>query len=297
MFPTPILIIAYNRVEYAHDLFQAIRQMRPEKMYVSIDGAVSGDRVDYRNVLEVRNVFLPEWECDLQMRVNDAHLGKAKHVVSAIDWFFEQEPEGIILFDDTLPHPDFFPFCAELLNRYRNDQQIGHICGCNILKKRHSDKSYIFSIYPSTWGFATWRDRWNGMSLQTDAITPEEFPALFAPYEVKSKVPAFWLRRYKLINKFPDIDIWEYQYFFHLWKKGCLSVVPSVNLVENRGFATKKKRRLRKLNREVKGIMPLDHNDEKKNCYRGDKFYFRRYFRKDKLTFLRRWIDDNILND
>lgn len=296
MFTTPILVIAYNRVAYTHDLFVSIKKIQPEKLYVSIDGAAAGDKVDLRNVLEVRSVFMPEWDCDLKLRYNDKHLGKSAHVVSAINWFFENEPEGIILFDDTLPHPDFFPYCAELLERFRDNKQIGHIGGCNILKRKYIEESYYYSAYPSVWGFATWKDRWEGFDLKLEDVAPDEIQQLFAPYNVKKKVPGFWLRKHKLLIKYSDIDIWEYQYFFHLWKKACYNIVPTVNLVENRGFSTKSKHRLRKLNRELKPIMPLVHNTTIVQHRKADQFMFRRCFKKDKLTFLRHWIDENILN-
>lgn len=293
----PILVIAYNRIEYAHDLFNVIRNFKPEKLYVSVDGAAPDDRVDFRKVLEVQCVFMPEWECDLQTRFNEVHLGKAKHVVSAINWFFENEPEGIILFDDCLPHPEFFAYCESLLDQYRDEPKVGHICGCNIMKKRFDEASYFFSAYPTSWGFATWRDRWQGFSLEQKTITPEDITTALANYQFKKKVPGFWIRRYRLLTQYPSIDVWEYQYFIHFWSRAYLSVVPAVNLVVNRGFSTKSKRRIRKLNRETHSILPLTPNNDMRQHVRADKFIFRRYFRKDNLTFWKHWLDENILND
>jgi hypothetical protein len=45
-------------------------------------------------------------------------------VSSAISWFFEQEEEGIILEVDIVVHPDFFPYCANLLEHYRHDTRV-----------------------------------------------------------------------------------------------------------------------------------------------------------------------------
>jgi hypothetical protein len=47
-------------------------------------------------------------------------------VSGAISWFFEQEPEGIVLEDDCVPHASFFPFCAELLKHYRDENRVSH---------------------------------------------------------------------------------------------------------------------------------------------------------------------------
>ena len=124
-----------------------------------------------------------------------------------------------------------------------------------------------------------------------------DFPDILSPYTVKRKVPGFWMRRFKLITQYPSIDIWEYQYFIHLWGKQCFSIIPCTNLVENRGFATKTKRRLRKLNRPTQPILPLQHNNDLSQNSYADRYIFRRYFSNDNLTFLRHWIDENILND
>ena len=196
MFKTPILVIAYNRVEFAHDLFTVLHALQPDKLYVSVDGAAPDDRVDYRKTLEVQCVFACEWPCQLHTNFNEKHLGKSKHVVSAINWFFENESEGIILFDDTIPHPDFFPYCEELLENFRDNLQVGHIGGCNILKKKAVESSYYYSAYPTVWGFATWRDRWQGCDVHMKGITVSDFPDIFSSYTVKRKVPKFWLRRF-----------------------------------------------------------------------------------------------------
>ena len=47
----------------------------------------------------------------------------------AIDWFFGQEPEGIVLEDDCLPEQTFFRYCAELLERFREDPRVMFRCG------------------------------------------------------------------------------------------------------------------------------------------------------------------------
>lgn len=297
MFDVPILTIIYNRVEFTHDLFVVLRQIRPSKLYIAGDGAIANDRIDYQHCLEARNVFRPEWPCEMKTNFQDAHHGKSAMVFKAMNWFFENEPEGIVLFDDSLPHPDFFPFCKELLDKYRNDRRIIHIGGTNMLRKpaKDIDTSYFFSAYPATWGFATWKDRFDNFDLKMREMEGEDIATLLSQYTLKKKAVSFWQRRYRLLQK-ENIDIWEYPYAFHLWKIGGLCIVPSVNLVQNRGFRPQK-RRLRKLNRPVQGIMPLTHNEDVVQHVKADKYAYRHYYKKDRLTFLQRWLNENVFND
>ncbi|HSP63875.1 MAG TPA: hypothetical protein VLQ90_12890, partial [Pyrinomonadaceae bacterium] len=80
---------------------------------------------------------------------------------SGIDWVFEQVEEAIILEDDCLPHPSFFRFCEELLERYRDDERVAAIGGSNLLPEWSKDtQSYHFSLLGGIWGWASWRRAW-----------------------------------------------------------------------------------------------------------------------------------------
>jgi hypothetical protein len=88
-------------------------------------------------------------------------------VSRAISWFFEQVEEGIILEDDCVPHPDFFTYCATLLERYRNDTRVWSINGSQFLHPaesaavfRRQGADYWASSHADSWGWATWRRCW-----------------------------------------------------------------------------------------------------------------------------------------
>jgi len=73
--------------------------------------------------------------------------------------------------DDCLPHPTFFRFCQELLEKYRSDRRIMSISGNNyLLGKNRAEYSYYFSICSDIWGWATWRRAWqhNDIDMKLD---------------------------------------------------------------------------------------------------------------------------------
>ena len=50
-----------------------------------------------------------DWPCCVRTLFRDLESRMPEHAVSgALDWFFEQEEEGIILEDDCLPSQSFF---------------------------------------------------------------------------------------------------------------------------------------------------------------------------------------------
>ena len=129
---SPVLFLIFNRPETTQQVFSAIRKAKPPRLYVAADGP----RSDYPNEDEkcehsrkiATNV---DWDCEVKTFFRENNLGCKLAASQAIDWFFEQELEGIILEDDCLPDQSFFWFCQELLNRYRDDTRIMHIGGTN----------------------------------------------------------------------------------------------------------------------------------------------------------------------
>ena len=154
---TPVLFLVFNRPDTTAQVFEAIRQAKPPRLYVASDGAREDKEGELEKVKQVREIVSQvDWNCEVKTLFRDKNLGCKIAVSSAIDWFFEQEEMGIILEDDCLPHPTFFRFCQELLERYRDDERIGMISGNNFqFGRKCTDYSYYFSMYSHIWGWAS----------------------------------------------------------------------------------------------------------------------------------------------
>jgi hypothetical protein len=118
--PPPVLLIAFNRVDTLAEVIRALAPVAPSRMYVAADGPRAGRPDEAERCALVRRMLtdLP-WRCEIKTRFLDANAGCARGVSGAISWFFDQESEGIVLEDDCVPDPSFFPYCAEMLERYR----------------------------------------------------------------------------------------------------------------------------------------------------------------------------------
>ncbi len=163
-FDVPILLLAFNRPNQTRRVFDAIKAIQPTKFYFAADGPREGRAEEAILCQTVRTSILEniDWDCEVKTLFRDKNLGCKYAVSSAISWFFENEPEGIILEDDCLPDASFFPFCAELLEKYRHDDRIMMISGDNYQKdKLRTDYSYYFTRYNQIWGWASWRRVWN----------------------------------------------------------------------------------------------------------------------------------------
>ena len=158
----PILFLIFNRPETTELVMGAIRAARPQKLYVAADGPRGGKAGEAKRCAEARVLATQvDWACEVRTLFRERNLGCRNAVSSAITWFFEHEPEGIILEDDCLPSNDFFPYCADLLERHRDDERVMAICGSAYADiGPNYPSSYYFSYYADMWGWATWRRAW-----------------------------------------------------------------------------------------------------------------------------------------
>src|SRR5512139_3287315 len=168
---TPVAFIIFNRPDTAERVFAEIAKARPPKLLVVADGPRANRSGEAEKCAATRAIIdRVDWDCEVLTNFSDTNLGCKNRVSSGIDWVFEQVPEAIILEDDCLPHPTFFRFCEELLERYRDDERIGMISGDNFqLGQKRTDASYYFSRYNHIWGWASWRRAWRHYDREASA--------------------------------------------------------------------------------------------------------------------------------
>jgi hypothetical protein len=234
---TPVLFIIFNRPDTTETVFDAIRKAAPLKLYIAADGPRKNREGEAERCSATRAIVKNiDWPCEVKTLFRDSNLGCKNAVSSAIDWFFENEEQGIILEDDCLPDPSFFTFCAELLQYYRQDERIMHIGGVNFQQGQVRGKaSYYYSKYTHIWGWATWRRAWKYYDVNL-TLYPQliETNALNNMLSDKKEI-GYWDKIFSMMAA-GKIDTWDYQWTFAVWSQSGLSIVPNANLVSNIGF-------------------------------------------------------------
>jgi hypothetical protein len=233
---TPVAFLVFNRPDTTEKVFEAIRRARPETLLVVADGPRADRSGEAAQCAAVR-AFIErvDWPCTVLKNYSDVNLGCKQRVASGLDWVFREVEEAIILEDDCLPHPDFFPFCEQMLDRYRNDERVMMIGGTNyLLDALQVRESYIFSRYFPIWGWATWRRAW--MSYD---IAMKEWPRLKRDGGVNAFYPQRFMRKH--ITGMMDlafqgrINTWDAQWFYSCLFNDGLSLIPRVNMISNIG--------------------------------------------------------------
>lgn len=244
MYQVPILFIVFNRPKETQESLAAIRKIKPAKLYISADGPRQHKPDDLLKSQEVRSIVSEiDWDCEVKTLFHDNNLGCRIAVESALDWFFINEMEGIILEDDIIPNDGFFEFCQTMLERYREDESISSINGCS-LGYQNSKDSYGISRYFNMWGWATWRrslktvkDTWANynpeIAIENDHIIKKNLhlPVLFDGNDLWIK---YWQQLFIKVYE-NKINTWDYQWCYTILKTSTFCIRPSDNFVVNIG--------------------------------------------------------------
>jgi hypothetical protein len=178
-----------------------------------------------------------DWPCDVSRNYSEINLGCARRPASGIQWVFEQVEEAIFLEDDCAPGPAFFPYCEELLGRYRTDERVMHISGNQFVTPRPTPFSYSFSRYPLSWGWATWRRAFQHYDYRI-TLWPQLKQTRWLPDILgDERAAALWTRIFdETVANNDNITWWDFQWVFACWTQCGFAILPHVNLVSNIGF-------------------------------------------------------------
>src|SRR5262249_646260 len=234
---TPVALIVFNRPDCAARVLAEIAKAKPEKLLVIADGPRADRPDDAEKCDQTRALFeRVDWACEVLTNFSDSNLGCGNRPFTAINWLSDKVEEAIILENDCLPHPSFFPFCEELLERYRDDERVMLIGGVNFLGEWHSpQQSYYFSYFGSSWGWASWRRAWrlNDPELKLWPVVVES--GVFEQMFPEPDDCAYWRDIFQGVHD-EWSDFWDYQWLLSCWLQSGFRIFPEVNLISNIGF-------------------------------------------------------------
>lgn len=234
----PVLLFVFIRPDTLAEVFKEIKRARPSMLILASDGPRPNQNEDLSKILKSREIVEQvDWDCKVYKLYFDTNQGLYVMVQKALDFAFYYTDRCIFLEDDVVPSQSFFPFCAELLERYKEDLRINMICGMNHLGKyTKPEADYFFSEAAAIWGFAMWKRTYLGF-----------YDACYGKSEYTMERLKDKNKNRKPFNK----DLKEYYKYhtvnghpggpeFYLRFTGCsqsrLNIIPTKNLIKNIGF-------------------------------------------------------------
>ena len=292
MLNTPVAYIIFNRPRHTRETFAAIRAQRPAKMFIIADGPRPGHPTDAECCQKVLKIVEDiDWPCEIHRNYAEHNLGCKQRVITGLDWVFEQVEKAIIIEDDVLPHPDFYPYCDALLERYEDDERVMVITACNFQNgQRRGDSAYYFSKYNHVWGWATWRRAWikNDHSLK---FWPKWKKSEAWLRHISDKIErSYWSNIFDRMYR-NEIDTWDYPWMASVWYHGGLTATPNVNMVTNIGFGPDSTHTVADVEQSGCPAFPLGlltHPDEVVQDQKADRFVYDHHYCSLDDRFYRR---------
>ncbi|MGD1174069.1 methyltransferase type 11 [Mycobacterium seoulense] len=233
----PVIFVIFNRPDSTRRVFETIRAARPSTLLVVADGPRADVPGEAEKCAAARAVIEGvDWDCDVQTNYSETNLGCRLRCSSGITWAFELVDRAIIIEDDCIPSASFFPYCAELLERYESDERVMMVSGDNHLFGRaETAESYYFSRFAHLWGWATWRRAWARYDIHMTNWPEIRDRGLFDHYFRRPSERFFWESVLQCAYD-GNVDTWDFQWVYSIWANSALCVAPARNLVRNIGF-------------------------------------------------------------
>jgi hypothetical protein len=233
----PTALIFFARPDLLKVTFEAIRKAKPNKLFLIQDGSRINNETDKFNIEKCRNIVSAiDWDCEVFRNYSEENLGCGMRVYSGIKWAFQHVDRLLVLEDDCVPAQSLFPFTEELLEKYKNDDRIGMICGMNNLGLYEEvPNDYLFTTSGSIWGWATWKRVWDNFEYNLEFLDDSYSTDLVFKTEKTLESLSDYIT--KNLKEGKKLTSWSFQLGMNMFLQSQLNIVPKHNLISNIGIA------------------------------------------------------------
>ena len=163
----PVAIVVFNRLDCVQENIKAIRVAEPPRLYVISDGPRDSVPGEEEKVAAVRKYIEEhvDWDCEIIKIYADKNMGCDKRSASGYNEVFAHEEMAILIEDDAIAAPSFFPYCEKMLEYYKDDPRVYMVAGQNRMPDYKTDKDYLFSVSASKYVWGTWRRAWEKYNM------------------------------------------------------------------------------------------------------------------------------------
>ena len=166
----PIIIFAYNRPEHLRKTIESLSKnplAGQSDVFIFSDGPKKQEDTLIISHLRAYLKSIQGFKT-IQITEREKNWGLANSVIAGVSEIVQQSGKAIVLEDDMICAPNFLNFMNDALNKYQNNTQIFSISGYTFPIQIPADYHLDVFISPraSSWGWATWQDRWEKADWQ-----------------------------------------------------------------------------------------------------------------------------------
>jgi hypothetical protein len=238
---TPIAIFLFKRIETLERIFSAVRNVKPEKIYLLADGPRDEYEKYETDNTRKKALQLIDWNCEIIKNFHETNVGVYRNIGEGANFVFNTEKEAIFLEDDSLPDGTFFRYCEELLEKYRENEDVLWICGTNYIESDvlDNDKSYFFTRNLLPCGWASWSHKFNkyydGELANLNNLGISKMKLTYVNNDLyRQELNSIMQTKYLLDNKIGKAS-WDRQMCYAVRSNGLYGISPRTNLIKNIG--------------------------------------------------------------
>ena len=232
----PICLFTYNRLEETKQTIEALRNnylAKESHLYIFSDGAKSDTAKE--KIQKVRSYLKTiEGFGSIQVFESPINKGLASSIIDGVTQVVNQYGKVIVLEDDLITSPNFLLYMNQALDFYNDTNKVFSISGYSIqIKNNLSTADVYFTNRASSWGWATWSDRWQAIDWEvSDYLVFKNNKELRRNFNKMGSDMSQMLDR-QMQGK---LDSWAIRWCYHQYKYNLFSVHPIVSKISNIGF-------------------------------------------------------------
>lgn len=165
------LLFTYHRSYHTEQVLLSLKNntVLPDKLFIFQDGLKPDeDDCEWKKV----NKLIQELDwCENEIIVSDYNRGLAASIISGVNYALEEYDAVIVLEDDCVPSSGYMQFMTQGLAKYKGNSKVYSLSGyCWPITIEQTEYDAYSCGRVSTWGWGTWKDRWEKFHRDNDII-------------------------------------------------------------------------------------------------------------------------------
>ena len=235
----PVALFVYNRPEHTLRTLTSLcnnDMAMASDIYIFCDGPKKKEHIEAVSEVRriVKNSDYAKAFRHIEIIESDKNRGLSASIINGVSELIDKFGAIIVLEDDLILSTKFLTYMNHALEYYKSDDRMWSVSGyTNLMPSLENyDEEVFFSPRSTSWGWGTWRDRWDTID-----------------WEVTDYQSFKWqLKRRRSFNQGGadlssmldrqmngKINSWAIRWCYNQFKQGKLSVYPTQTLVNNIG--------------------------------------------------------------
>ena len=231
----PICLFTYNRISETRRTIEALQDN-----YLAIDSDLiifsdnSSDEVSPLKVKEVRD-YIRQVSGFKSVKIieSDTNKGLANSIIYGVSAIVKQYNKVIVLEDDLITSKNFLDYMNKCLDFYKENKKILSVSGFSYSDRSANNSDVIFGFRASSWGWATWYDRWQDIDWNVSNYSSfRQNTTKRLKFNIGGSDMSHMLDK----QMAGTINSWAIRFCFHQFEHKLFDVYPAQSKVENIGI-------------------------------------------------------------